>query len=82
MDRAGLRWIRDCSVAHKRAVVRRALDDVEPDPESETKAFVADVMSGVLARSEEASVAPLRLRGKADLPPASKPGAEPAGLCP
>ncbi|MDA8117900.1 MAG: DEAD/DEAH box helicase [Actinomycetota bacterium] len=40
-------------VAHKRSLVRRALDDVEPDAEGETKAFVADVMGEVMARAEE-----------------------------
>ena len=40
-------------VANKRAVIRRALDDVEPDTEGETKAFMADVIGGVLAQAEQ-----------------------------
>ncbi len=57
-------------VAHKAAVVRRALDGVEPDTDSESKAFMADVMGGVLAQAEqEIDQATRRIQAEADPDP-------------
>ena len=52
-------------------MVRRALDDVEPDPDSETKAFVADVIGGVLAQVEQ-EVDQAAQRIKAEAAPRSR----------
>lgn len=53
-------------VAHKRSVVRCALDDVEPDPDSETKAFMADVIGAAPAQAEqEVDQAAQRIRTEA-----------------
>ena len=51
----------DGLVAHKHDVVRRASENVEPDVNTTTMAFMADVMGGVLSLAEHtAARAPVR----------------------